>query len=182
MALVTDLACRVLVAGCGAATGPLVVLSAPISLWGGVDVESGRIADPRHPAYGTRVAGAVLAIPDPVGSSSSSAIMLEMMRAGTAPAAVVLGRPDAILALGVVVGRELGYRALPVLHASPVVMRALDAANGGTLTVLPDGSLREAVQVAGSESPAAKEAASGGARPSEPAARIRVLPSRSTEP
>lgn len=105
---------RVLVAGEG--RGPLLRLRAPISLWGGVDPASGRVADPRHPDHGTSVAGTVLALPAAVGSSSSSAIMLELLREGTAPAAVLMGEADAILALGVVVAAELGYSPVPVLE------------------------------------------------------------------
>ena len=107
---------RVLVPGAG--EGPLLRLSAPISFWGGVDPRSGRIADPRHPDHGRSIAGTVLVIPATVGSSSSSAIMLELLREGTAPAALLLGRADAILALGVVVGRELGYAPVPMLELS----------------------------------------------------------------
>jgi predicted aconitase with swiveling domain len=106
---------RVLVAG--KAEGPLLRLRAPISFWGGVDPASGRVADPRHPDHGRSLAGSVLLVPEAVGSSSSSAIMLELLRGGVAPAAVIMGRADAILALGVVVARELGYPAIPVVEA-----------------------------------------------------------------
>jgi len=107
---------RVLVAG--EAEGPLLRLRAPISFWGGVDPASGCVADPRHPDYGRSLAGSVLLVPEAVGSSSSSAIMLELLRGDVAPAAVIMGRADAILALGVVVARELGYAPIPVLEAS----------------------------------------------------------------
>lgn len=106
---------RVLVAG--EAEGPLLRLRAPISFWGGVDPTSGRVADPRHPDHDRSLTGAVLLVPEAVGSSSSSAIMLELIRNGVAPAAVIMGRADAILVLGVVVARELGYAPIPVLEA-----------------------------------------------------------------
>jgi predicted aconitase with swiveling domain len=105
---------RVLVDGVG--SGPLLRLTAPISLWGGVDPIAGTIADPRHPQFGASIADVVLAIPSAIGSSSSSAIMLELLREGTAPVAIVMGRADAILALGVIVARELGYDTIPVLE------------------------------------------------------------------
>ena len=89
---------RVLVPG--EAVGPLLRLRAPISFWGGVDPRTGRVADPRHPDHGRSLAGTVLVVPSAVGSSSSSAIMLELMRNGVAPAAVLMGKADAILALG----------------------------------------------------------------------------------
>jgi predicted aconitase with swiveling domain len=100
----------------GRAAGPLFRLKAPISFWGGVDPQSGAVVDPRHPDCGAQIAGTVLALPSAIGSSSSSAVMLELLRVGHAPVALLMGRIDAILALGVVVAREMGYGAIPVLE------------------------------------------------------------------
>ena len=100
----------------GAAEGPLLRLTHPISFWGGIDPVAGTVSDPRHPQAGAEIAGRVLAIPRAIGSSSSSAIMLELLREGTAPAAILMGKADAILALGVVVGRELGYAPIPFVE------------------------------------------------------------------
>ncbi len=105
---------RVLVAGEG--WGPLLRLDQPISFWGGVDPVSGTISDPRHVNYGASISGTVLAIASTVGSSSSSAIMLELLREGTAPAAILLGEADAILSLGAIVAQELGYAGIPILE------------------------------------------------------------------
>ena len=85
------------------------------------------------------IGGTVLVVPAAVGSSSSSAILLELIREGTAPAAVVMGKADAILALGVVVARELGHSGPPVLELSSPM---LDALPEGVLEVLEDGTLR----------------------------------------
>jgi predicted aconitase with swiveling domain len=84
-------------------------LTAPISFWGGVDPKTGRIADPRHPEHGAELAGKVVMIPATVGSSSASAILLELVYGTRAPAAIILHEPDAILLLGLVVAREMGY-------------------------------------------------------------------------
>ncbi len=118
---------RVLVEGRG--IGRLLRLRAPISLWGGLDPLSGRIVDPRHPDHGVETAGRVLLLPSTIGSSSSSAIMLELLRNGRAPAAVILGRMDAILTLGVIVAREMGYPTIPVVELDPA-----------TIAELPDGT------------------------------------------
>ena len=125
----------------GRAEGPLLRLTHPISFWGGVDPVAGTIVDPRHPQHGASIAGTVLLVPSAVGSSSSSAIMLELLREKTAPAAILMGRPDAILALGVVVGEELGYPRIPVLT---VVMDDVDGApdvwvTGALIHVHEDG-------------------------------------------
>jgi predicted aconitase with swiveling domain len=85
-----------------------LVLTAPISFWGGVDPKSGEIADPRHPQFARKISGRALLVPATVGSSSAAAILLELVHAGKAPAAIVLHEPDAILLLGLIVAREMG--------------------------------------------------------------------------
>ena len=99
----------------GEAAGPLLALEAPLSFWGGVDPATGTIINPRHPQHGRSVAGTVLVMPEPIGSSSSSSVLLELIRNGKAPAGILLGRPDAILVLGCIVARELGWAAPPIL-------------------------------------------------------------------
>jgi len=42
-------------------------------------------------------------------------VLLELIRSGRAPAAIVLGRPDAILVVACLVAREMGWPAPPVL-------------------------------------------------------------------
>jgi predicted aconitase with swiveling domain len=92
-----------------AVDAPALALTAPISFWGGVDPKTSEIADPRHPERGQIIAGTVLLVPETVGSSSAAAILLELVHGHRAPAAVVLHEPDAILLLGLIVAREMGY-------------------------------------------------------------------------
>ncbi len=115
--------------------GRLLVLGEPLSFWGGVDPETGGIADPRHPRHGERLGGRILVMGHTIGSSSSSAIMLELLRNGTAPAGVVIGRPDAILVLGVLVARELGYPAIPFLRVEEEDVKRLREVDGQPSTV-----------------------------------------------
>ena len=91
----------------GSARGEILALHEPLSLWGGLDPETGRIIDTRHPQVGESVVGRILAMPRGRGSSSSSSILLEAVRLGTAPAAIVLLETDGILALGAAVAREM---------------------------------------------------------------------------
>ena len=100
----------------GSAEGPLLKLSAPLSFWGGIDPASGEIILGSHPERGRNVRDAVLALADPIGSSSSSYVLLELIHKGCAPAAILLGQRDAILIVGCLVARELGLDAPPVLH------------------------------------------------------------------
>lgn len=99
---------EVLVAG-QAGEGAALVLTAPISFWGGIDPASGRISDVRHPQHGDNIAGRVLFLPGTIGSSSASAVLMELVHRGVAPAALVLHEPDAILLLGLIVAKEMGW-------------------------------------------------------------------------
>jgi predicted aconitase with swiveling domain len=99
----------------GDAEGELLILAAPLSFWGGVSWETGAITNFRHPQLGQVVTGRILVVPEPVGSSSSSAVLLQLIRGGRAPAGIVLGRPDAILVVACLVAREMGWTAPPVL-------------------------------------------------------------------
>jgi len=105
-----------LIAGRGA--GPLLRIDHPISFWGGVDPKTARITDPRHPQHEACLTGRVVAIAQLRGSSSSSAVLLELIHAGLAPAAILLRETDAILALGALVAREMGYGTLPMVRLS----------------------------------------------------------------
>ena len=100
----------------GAAQGCVLRLSQPISFWGGVDPANGLITQPRHPNFGAEIAGTILALPGMIGSSSSSAIMLELLHNDVAPAALVMAEVDAILGLGVVAAEEIGLNGIPVLQ------------------------------------------------------------------
>ncbi len=124
----------------GEAEGRLLRLAAPISFWGGVDPITGCVCDPRHPDHGNCISHRVLAIGATIGSSSSSAIMLELLRNGTAPAALLLARHDAILVLGVLVARELGYPTIPVVELTSAALAGLPTE--GNATVSEDGKLR----------------------------------------
>lgn len=109
----------------GSARGELLRLDRPISFWGGVEPATGRIIDPRHPQHDFSVAGRILAMERVVGSSSGSSVMMELLAVGKAPAGLITTEPDAILSLGVIVGREMGYGSIPVLVISPEEMLAL---------------------------------------------------------
>jgi predicted aconitase with swiveling domain len=51
----------------------------------------------------------VIFLPGTIGSSSASAVLLELVHANHAPAAIVMDAPDAILLLGLLVAREMGW-------------------------------------------------------------------------
>ena len=99
----------------GEAAGPALVLEAPLSLWGGMDPHSGRLSDHHHPQLGATLTGQVLVMPSGRGSSSSSSVLAEAIRLGTAPVAILLAQPDEILVLGALVAEYLYARTCPIV-------------------------------------------------------------------
>ena len=111
----------------GKAIGAVVVLDEPLSFWGGFDAATGLITDRHHPQVGLSLAGRVLVMPSGRGSSSSSSVLAEAIRAGTAPVAIILREADLIVALGAIVAAELYARQVPIVVVAPEVYGALRA-------------------------------------------------------
>jgi predicted aconitase with swiveling domain len=103
----------------------VVRLDEPLSLWGGMDPATGRVIDRRHPQFGAGLAGCVLVMPSGRGSSSSSTVLAESIRAGTGPVAIVLAEPDPILALGSIVAAELYGTRVPVVVVDGRTLRSI---------------------------------------------------------
>ncbi len=101
-------------------------LTAPISFWGGVDPQTGLIANVRHPQYGQSVSGKVLCLPATIGSSSAAAVLLELVHSNRAPAAIILHEPDAILLLGLIVAEEMGLTIPPACQLDRETYALLD--------------------------------------------------------
>lgn len=105
----------------GAASGSALVLEEPLSFWGGIEPETGKIIDRRHPQLGVEVTDRILVMPMGRGSSSSSTVLAEAIRRGTAPAAIFLHEIDPIVALGAVVAQRLYGTTVPVAVVDPAL-------------------------------------------------------------
>jgi hypothetical protein len=123
----------------GHAEGDAIVSAQPISLWGGLDPRTGEIIDRRHDCCGRNVTGRVFVFPHEKGSSTASAILLESIRLGTAPAAIVNAAASPIVALGAIVADELYHRSLPVVVLAPEALSTIR--DGDHVLVEPDGSV-----------------------------------------
>ncbi len=99
----------------GEARGMALVSREPLSFWGGYDWKTGEIIDRRHDLSGSLAAGKILAIPFTRGSSTTTAVLLEAIRAGTAPAAIITTDVDFFFALASVVAEELYSSPLPLI-------------------------------------------------------------------
>jgi len=99
----------------GSAEGTALVSREPLSFWGGVSPRTGEVIDRRHELSGASVTGKVFVFPTGRGSSTSSAVLMQSIKAGVAPAAMINLSVDPILALGSIVSDELYHRAVPIV-------------------------------------------------------------------
>ena len=123
----------------GRVRGEALVAPEPLSFWGGYDYKTGTIIDQRHPLAGQRGAGRILAVPFTRGSSTTTAVLLEAVKAATAPAALVTTAPDSFFALASIVADEMYAKPIPVIVLPAEEFATLQS--GQWLTVKEDGSI-----------------------------------------
>lgn len=120
----------------GRTDGTVLRLDEPVSFWGGISPETSEVVLAGHPQRGERIAGKILVLPRPIGSSSSASVILELLYQGRGPRALILGTPDAILPIGVLAARQMGWDVIPVLALAAPPFRTGDA-----LQIHEDGAI-----------------------------------------
>ena len=123
----------------GHAQGVALVSSEPLSFWGGYDFRTGEIIDRRHPLSGHRAAGRVLCLPFTRGSSTTTAVLLEAVKAGTAPVAIVTTGVDSFFALASIVADEMYGQPVPLVALDPESFAKLQT--GDEIVLHDDGTL-----------------------------------------
>ena len=123
-------------------SGRALVLDEGLSLWGGMDPATGQVIDARHPQRGSTLTGRVVVMPSGRGSSSSASVLAEAVRARTAPAAILLGEADLILAIGSAVAEELYGIAVPVIVLGADELASIP--DGVEVSIGSDGVVRTA--------------------------------------
>ena len=129
--------CRPLIDG--SAEGVALVLDEPLSFWGGLNQASGVIVDGHHPQRGQNVSGMALVMAAGRGSSSSSSVLAEAIRAGHGPSLICLTEPDEIVVLGALVVQLLDEVTVPVVVAAAADYRRIRT--GDTVRLGPGGRL-----------------------------------------
>ena len=123
----------------GSANGIVLVSKEPLSFWGGYDWKTGEIIDRRHPLSGSIAKGKILAIPFTRGSSTTTAVLLEAIRAGTAPRAIITTATDFFFALASVVADELYTTPLPLVAIAESDFASLQT--GQQITINNNGGI-----------------------------------------
>jgi predicted aconitase with swiveling domain len=124
----------------GAAEGEALVTTEALSFWGGYDFRTGEIIDKHHPLAGVCAAGRILVVPFSKGSSTTTAVLLEAVRAGTAPAAILTTGVDSFFALASIVADVMYAKSFPVIALEP--RDAATLRTGMRVSVEPSGAVR----------------------------------------
>lgn len=104
----------------GVVEAEALVTRDPISGFGGIDVATGTIIEPRHELFGVCFTGKVLVFPGAKGSSGWSGFFQSTRLMGTAPAAFVFDVVTTKAVLGAIVTR------IPsVVEASPAPLEVI---------------------------------------------------------
>lgn len=127
----------------GQISAPIVYSDVPLSFWGGIDPETGIVIDHHHPLNGVCVAKHILAIPGGRGSCTGSAVMLELLLNGLAPAGLILCEIDEILIVGVLVARLFFGKSIPVVVLDSQEFNRLKTFETAFLNVEPDDACTE---------------------------------------
>lgn len=99
----------------GTADGEVLLLTEPVSFWGGVD-HHGEIIDVHHAQHKAKMTNKVLVMPSGRGSSSATAVLAELIRTGDGPLAIVMLQCDTILVIGALVSAEIYGISLPIVE------------------------------------------------------------------
>ncbi|KAL3482166.1 hypothetical protein BJX99DRAFT_268540 [Aspergillus californicus] len=120
----------------GETFGELLSSSEELSFWGGVNPQTGEIVDRHHELSGRHLQHSILAIPSGRGSCSASGVMLELIRNGKGPNAILFERREDILTLGVMIAEEIFNIAIPIVRLQPDGFRQLVGHCGSRVHVL----------------------------------------------
>jgi len=99
----------------GAASGEVLVLTEPVSFWGGVN-HHGEIIDVHHAQHKAKMTNKILVMPSGRGSSSATAVLAELIRTGDGPLGIVMLQCDTILVIGALVSAEIYGISMPIVE------------------------------------------------------------------
>lgn len=109
----------------GVAEAEALVTKQPLCIYDSLDPKSGLIVNRRHELYGKEVSGKILIFPYGIGSTTSSATILEASRCNKAPSAIINLETEPIIAVGAILAKKLYGRIIPIVdkpETNPIEM------------------------------------------------------------
>ena len=99
----------------GKAKEEAIVSTQPFGFFGGVDPSTGVVIDKWHELYGQSIKGKVLVYPEGRGSTVGAAVILELVRTGCAPAAIINTKIETITAAGGLMAKKFYGKDMPMV-------------------------------------------------------------------
>lgn len=99
----------------GIAEGLALVSGENLSFWGGLNPKTGLIIDARHELCGQQVRDRVLVFPYGKGSTTGAVVLLEAVKCGNAPAAIINVETEPILASGALLAHIFYGKTIPIV-------------------------------------------------------------------
>jgi len=114
----------------GRAEGDALVTSQPISFYGGVDPDSGKIIEKGHELQGESLKGRVLVFPHGKGSTVGSYALYRLSKNGLAPSAIINEKCETIVAVGAIIS---GIPCVDMIDITKIRPGVLLRVSGGTV-------------------------------------------------
>jgi len=92
-----------------------IVSTQPFGFFGGVNPATGIVIDKWHELYGQSIKGKVMVYPEGRGSTVGAAVVLEIVRTGYAPAAIINRKIETITAAGGLMAKKFYNVELPMV-------------------------------------------------------------------
>ncbi|MDO5457891.1 MAG: DUF126 domain-containing protein [Atopococcus tabaci] len=105
--------------------GKSFCLQAPLSLWDGIDSQTGTIIQVGHPDRGKSISGKILIFSNGMSGATAGAALTETVRTGSSPLAMILPEPDAIVVTASVTAGLLYDKNIPVFDVNADLIKKI---------------------------------------------------------
>lgn len=114
----------------GKAEGEAIVTSQPVSFFGGVDPDTGIIAEQGHELEGRSISGKIFVFPQGKGSTVGSYTMYQLKKNGKAPLAIINRETETVVAVGAIISEIPCVDKIDISGIKTGDILSVDAENG----------------------------------------------------
>ena len=114
----------------GKIKGETIVTKEGISFYGGIDPDTGVVAEVGHSLEGQSIAGKILVFPQGKGSTVGSYILYRLKKNGKAPLAIINKECETIVAVGAIISEIPCIDKIDISQIKTGMQVEVDAENG----------------------------------------------------
>lgn len=106
----------------GNVKGEILVLTEPLSFWGGVNPQTGQIVDVHHPQIGEIISDKIIFLPGTKGSTAGPGALVELIYSKKAPLGIVLTAEDSVCVIAGEIARSICNLKIPIIRIDQAVL------------------------------------------------------------